>query len=419
MMIRKTEQAGTKAAALALATALLAATASTDVQAAATMPALPAGTQLASVEYPLSCRFPVAGVQTLRFRLTATAPTVVASGQSFKLSDVSMRVLVPDGLVQLIGGVLTTKTLNINVAKLPIIASGAVSATFNGLDSKLQVTGAPVTPGEPTYVDIPQSGFVTIGPVKTGRRTGTVYVSVGIPTATIYLKGVNGGPTFVPLRLNCQGVSDTTPLLAVQVATGAAEVADFHSGVRSADLTDEALDRQYIQSSAARSCTFGNLGSRDVTETSTGLSPYAIPQGGSFSISDRRGQLKIPAATVNDLLAVYPGAVSVDGTITGLDYTAAGAAPDLFDIANLQPVALAPADLQADQDASIAYPYDSGLTVGPFSAAGFGRNVALGSGPLTGSLNFRDSNGAAVGAALPLSCSAPDPAPVINSLTQY
>lgn len=399
-------------------TVVLAATlAAMPALAVADATALPAGAQLASVEFPLECKFPVVGNQTLRFRLTGSVPSVISVGQGFTINDVSATVLAPQGLIQFIAGVLETKTVNAVVSKLPLTTTGLSPASTNLLSDTLSRNGLVLDPGEPLLVDVPEEGFID-SPRFTARRAGEAAVTIGVPEATIYLKGANGNPTFFPLKLNCKAAQPAARWFGVRVVNDAVTAPDPHAGVRSTALANEPADAQYVLTHTVRRCTFGSLGVRTVDDVTSGVSPRGVAGGDSFWLAQRRGELQLPASLVDELLSLYPGASGMQASLGSLTYTASGATPATLDVAVLQPQLSSVAALAGGSASTLAYPYDAGFMVGPYTAATRGSGIAIGAGPFSGALQFYAASGATVGAAMPLACEAPQSSPVLNSLSR-
>ncbi len=364
---------------------------------------IPLGAQIGTGEVPMSCALPVIGNMTFIASGTGAVGTVLAPGQQFYLTDVHGSLQVPS-IFMTLAALIGVTTVNASVTTLNIDTTGATPAVLNAAASPIDVTGIPVTAGQGLVVTAPPTGSLTLGPF-TAASSGTATLAIGNVAATITLLNSSGATVGFPFTVTCTAPTPAVVLVGLNInPTAPNNGPSKYLGVTAPAFQVPVGD---VEGSLALPlpCTVTGLGQVQLGGTMTAELPAWLPAGKPFVFQSATGSLDLPAGVINALLANYPGATTVSGTIDTLDINAQNSTPAVFNVAS-PPITVAPSPATFGQQLDIPIPENGTLTVGPWTAGSAGETT-LTWGNAGGTLHMLDASGNPVGAPVTVACDPP------------
>lgn len=124
------------------------------------------GTQQVTLSVPYACDFPVVGTQILEATITGDAPSSVAPGQQFSITNVQSTTTVPAALVDAL--LIAHKSVSGTISTWDFTASGAQPNEINGAATPITFGPVALTSGQPASITAPASP-ATIGPFTAGH----------------------------------------------------------------------------------------------------------------------------------------------------------------------------------------------------------------------------------------------------------
>jgi hypothetical protein len=178
-------------------------------------------------------------------------------------------------------------------------------------------------------------------------------------------------------------------------------------GSAAAATADIPPDSQLITLDVPMSCTLpilsGIIGKQTVHLHMTGIAPLQLRPVQPFYLGDVSAQLDFPATLIDVPMGLF-GSRSAGGTVTHLNFSATGLTPAAYDAA--QPhIAVDTVPLVYGQAATVRFPADDFLQIGPFTPADSGA-VSLGFTGANGVIQLYGAGGNKDFFPLPFNCSA-------------
>lgn len=380
---------------------------------AQTLPSIPVNTKVGSLQVPLSCKFPLLGNQTVKLTMTGSVNNVLAPGQTFYLADASGTMEIPKTVVGLVSWLLRATTVSGTVSDMEINGTNVSPASLNAMGTPLAFGPIPLVRGQTALIPIPSSSFLQVGPFTAGS-VGTAQLSLGSASATITLSGARG-TIGKPLAVACAMPSPAVNLVSMTVAgSPTSAVAQPHTGLDSSDFNPP-LNKQVGVLHYSVGCTVAGLIPQTADVTLTGTLSTAFTAGVPFFITNASGTMHLSADSVNLLLTLNPFTTSLGGSLSDMDIVASQTSQGTVNAAALANIAMAQTSVARNKDVTIPIPDTGTLTIGPFTPNSTATQTDVTIGGTTGVLQPMMSGLPAI--PLPFSCSAPNPAVNLVSVT--
>jgi hypothetical protein len=183
-----------------------------------------AGAATVSSTVPYSCAFPVLGAESINIGIAATAPSSVAPGSAFSLTDVQSKTVIPATLVDLFIAGLGVKTLGGTVTSFALNETGGTPASVNA-SATPDTFSVPITQNVAATIVVPGSPITVSG--FTAGSSGSVVIKPG----EIEIKAVISKTTYtIPCTPTSVPAAATLSVPISATTTTTATVPTTHTG---------------------------------------------------------------------------------------------------------------------------------------------------------------------------------------------
>jgi hypothetical protein len=380
---------------------------------------IPRNSQIGSLRIPLKCSFPIIGAQTLNIKLTGSMATNVTPGQPFYMTDGSGTLEMPQGLVDLAYSLLGVRQGAGSITELNFNLTNATPSVINGLAQPIIVPNLPVKSGQPLIMNLPNEGFMQVGPMVATNTPGQILVKMGTAKGVLKLLTSTGKTILWDLGVACKAPDPAIIVLGMTVAgTHTDEVSAPHSNIRTEDL-DTPFMTQAGSLRFPLSCNIQGLGRREIDGTLTGIAPALYAPGEVFNAATNGyGNIVLTPDVVSELLGQVPAATKASVAVDQLEFLSTNTSPTSLTMASAAaPIVASDVPLTAGQRAVTRIPASGFLKIGTFKANSTGATeTALYIGRTGATLALKNAAGQLLDTRR-VDCDKPEPATTLVSVT--
>jgi hypothetical protein len=359
-------------------------------------PPVAVGAVIGRLRVPITCQL-LGGNQTFDAVISGEAPAYAKAGAQFYITDATGLITIPQNVVQIArnrGAVSAVATTNIKIN-----ATGATPSSVTAFSGNVPVT-FPASGSTTLRFPSGNGTLSDIGPFTMGSGS-IARTSIGNVAISLALKDANGAAVSSAIQVTCGKQTVATALINVNLdAVNINNATSYNPRPKNGYIPNFPTIPQNTEFGYFRfpyNCTLGALGVQQLDLTLGGQIPTYVRAGASFSLTNGRSFLRIPANLVALSKLGFPSVATFNTNATSVQIRTTNASPALVEVVKNPPLVSVVDVRNVDTTKDLVIPLPaagSTLTVGPVVAGAAGGIIGLSVGNATAHTQLRNATGA-------------------------